>query len=128
MVPFTIAYLAGYLANKYNVSADASQPRAIDRIGTSVASDFRNTVVGYSSVRPLSENTGTLKASHKYALYPVYLLNTTWNGKNYLFAMNGQSGKFIGNLPFSIKEALKLYFPLAGIISLIAYIIFYLFL
>ncbi|MBQ1449995.1 MAG: hypothetical protein IIZ12_03565, partial [Eggerthellaceae bacterium] len=26
-------------------------------------------------------------------------LNNTWKGKNYTFAMNGQTGKIIGNLP-----------------------------
>ena len=35
----------------------------------------------------------------KYALYPVWLLNTTYQGKQYTFAMNGQTGKFVGDLP-----------------------------
>ena len=35
----------------------------------------------------------------KYALYPVWILNTTWKGEKYFFAMNGQTGKFVGNLP-----------------------------
>ena len=35
----------------------------------------------------------------KYALYPVWLLNTKWQGNTYTFAMNGQSGKFVGDLP-----------------------------
>ena len=32
-------------------------------------------------------------------MYPVWILNTTWRGKQYRFAMNGQTGKFVGNLP-----------------------------
>ncbi len=35
----------------------------------------------------------------KYALFPVWLLSTSWRGENYLFAMNGQTGKFVGDLP-----------------------------
>ncbi len=127
LAPFNMAYLAGFLANKYNVSASESQPRALDRIKTSVASDFRATVSGYSSVRPITENAGTLRTSNKYALYPCYILSTTWEGKNYIFAMNGQSGKFVGDLPFSMKEALKYYFPIAGVAAAIAYFIFYFF-
>jgi hypothetical protein len=34
-----------------------------------------------------------------YALLPVWLLNTVYKGKTYTFAMNGQTGKFVGNLP-----------------------------
>lgn len=32
---------------------------------------------------------------------PVWMLSTKWNGKNYLFAMNGQTGRLIGDLPIS---------------------------
>ena len=35
----------------------------------------------------------------KYAFYPVWLLNTTYKDEKYTFAMNGQTGKFVGNLP-----------------------------
>ena len=44
----------------------------------------------------------------KYALLPVWLLNTTWKGKQYIFAMNGQTGKLIGDLPID-KAKLALY-------------------
>ena len=37
----------------------------------------------------------------KYALLPVWLLNTRWKDKDYLFAMNGQTGKLVGDLPVS---------------------------
>ena len=36
-----------------------------------------------------------------------------------------QSGKFVGNLPFSLKQALKYYIPFALGFSLLAYIILY---
>ena len=32
-----------------------------------------------------------------YALLPVWMLNTRWNGKNYMFAMNGQTGRMVGD-------------------------------
>ena len=123
MVPFNMGYLAGFLANKYNVDSDQCRPRASERMANSTAADFRNTISGYSSVHPRSEKCNTVDINHKYALYPVYILNTTWNGNNYLFAMNGQSGKFIGNLPFSLWRAMQYYFPIAGIVAAIAFVI-----
>lgn len=128
IVPFNMGYLAGFLANKYNVSSDDCKKRAFDRMADSTASDFRNTISGYSSVRPVNEQCGTRDSSCKYALYPVYILNTTWNGKNYLFAMNGQSGKFIGNLPWSPARAAKYYLTFAAVFSIIAFIVQFLFL
>ena len=34
-----------------------------------------------------------------YALLPVWMLSTKWHGQDFLFAMNGQTGKLVGNLP-----------------------------
>ena len=57
----------------------------------------------------------------KYALYPVWLLNTTWNGKQYSFAMNGQTGKFAGDLPLD-KEACGRWF--VGVLAATSAIVF----
>ena len=56
-------------------------------------------VKGYSIVKPVSDNVKIQKASQKYALYPVWILNTTWRDQKYVFAMNGQTGKMVGDLP-----------------------------
>ena len=51
-----------------------------------------------------------------YTLYPVWLLTTKWNGSLYTFAMNGQTGKFVGNLPLDTGDMWKW----RGIITLLA--------
>ena len=43
----------------------------------------------------------------EYALLPVWLLHVRWNGKLYTFAMNGQTGKLVGDLPLSKKQYWK---------------------
>jgi DNA-directed RNA polymerase subunit RPC12/RpoP len=125
MVPFNMGYLAGFLANKYNVNSEECKARAFERMSSSASADFRSTIAGYSSLRTLTETCNTTSPSVKYALYPVYILNTTWNGKNFLFAMNGQTGKFIGNLPCSKAQALKYYIPIGLIASVIAFVVAY---
>ena len=47
-----------------------------------------------------------------YAMMPVWMLNTKWKGKDFLFAMNGQTGKLVGDLPVSW---IKLWGLFAGI-------------
>ncbi len=121
MVPFNMGYLAGFLANKYNVTAKEDRDRAVQRMTATTTANARNTIVGYSSVRTASENCTTTDESTKYALYPVYILNTTWKDGNYLFAMNGQTGKFVGNLPFSKGQAAKYFFPIAGVAAAVIF-------
>lgn len=98
-VNFQTAYLAGYLADKYDVDMQASVPRANERIKHSAEDTLRDTVVGYTSVTPKISNVQLINGVSKYALYPVWLLNTSYKGEKYTFAMNGQTGKFVGNLP-----------------------------
>ncbi len=98
-VDFQTAYLAGYLADKYDVDADSSVERANERIKRSTEDAFRQTVEGYDSVIAETTNVQLQNGQAKYALYPVWILNTTWNGQKYTFAMNGQTGKLVGDLP-----------------------------
>ena len=59
----------------------------------------------------------------KYALYPVWILNTTWNGEKFTFAMNGQSGKLVGNLPMDKKKFWIGVSVRGGIIGLVIYLL-----
>lgn len=105
-VDFQTAYLAGYLADKYDVGAEESITHANSRVKQSTEEAFEDTVTGFSTVTPESSNIRLINGSTKYVLYPVWLLNTTWRGKKFVFAMNGQTGKFVGDLPLD-KQAYR---------------------
>lgn len=96
---FNTAYLSGYLADKYDVTAEQSIDRANTRVKESMRDEFRKTVTGYSTVTQQKESIALQNGTVRYVLCPVWMLNTSWNGQNFLFAMNGQTGKFVGNLP-----------------------------
>ena len=97
-VPFRMAYMAGYLADRYDVPKEECIGRAKKRIRRSTEREFRNTVKGYHVIDQEKANM-EIKDQAKYALYPVWILNTTWKDKKYIFAMNGQTGKIVGDLP-----------------------------
>ena len=120
-VDFQTAYLAGYLADKYDVTADDSINHANERIKLSSEQAFADTVRGYTSVIPEASSVRLANGKAKYALYPVWLLNTTWNGQQYTFAMNGQTGKFVGDLPVDKAAARKWTLALTALFSVLAY-------
>ena len=123
-VDFNTAYLAGYLADKYDVDAKASQERANIRIKKSTEDFLQNSVSGgYSTLIPERSNSCLSNSAAKYALYPVWLLTTTWKGETYLFAMNGQTGKFVGNLPVDKGAFWKWYGLWAAVFAVISYLI-----
>lgn len=122
-VDFQTAYLAGYLADRYDVTAENSRFRANERIEASTRDAFADTVMGYSTVTPVTEAIRLDKSRVRYALYPVWLLNAKYKGKTYLFAMNGQTGKFVGDLPISKGRALAWWAGLTAVFTLIAQLV-----
>ena len=71
LTPFSVAYLPGFSAELY----DQVDPADVDA------------EVSFSEV--------------KQALLPVWMLHTRWKDKDFLFAMNGQTGRLVGDLPVS---------------------------
>ena len=76
----------------------------------------------YTSVLPYGSNVSFEKGQVHYALLPVYILKVGWNDKNYLYAMNGQTGKFVGDLPVDKKR----FFAMGAGLSAVLCIVFYL--
>ena len=117
LTPFSSAYLPGYFADKYDQDADMCAERAYDRVNVSTQTSFASTIKGYSGVSVRSSNLDMNYGDVKYALLPVWLLNTTWNGKSFQFAMNGQTGKLIGDLPVDKKSVAKWFFGVLGVLT-----------
>ena len=122
-VAFQPAYLAGYLADRYDADSEESAPRANERVKKSVERAFEETVTGYTTVAAENSSVQLHGGSVRYALLPVWILNTTWEGKKYLFAMNGQTGKFVGDLPADKNAARRMTIKLTVIFTMIFYIL-----
>lgn len=116
-VPFQTAYLAGYMADRYDITAEESVERANKRVKHSAEEAFAATVTGYTTVTPEHSSVQLHRGTTKYALYPVWILHTTWNGEPYLFAMNGQTGKFVGDLPIDQAAAKRWFIALSAVYS-----------
>lgn len=120
-VDFQTAYLAGYFADKYDQSASDCAATANTRIRNSTVQAFMDTIHGYATCVP--EHTGISLRQGKitYALLPVWILNTVYHGKTYTFAMNGQTGKFVGNLPVDKRKAVGI---AAGVMAAVTILVF----
>ena len=98
-VDFQTAYLSGYLADKYDMSSADCAPYANERMRQSTVKSFMSTISGYATCLPEHTDIRLEQGRITYALLPVWILSTKYRGKFYTFAMNGQTGKFVGNLP-----------------------------
>jgi len=105
LTDFHPSYLAGYTAEKYDVDALKSRGRALYRMETTVEKMFRKTVHGYNTVTVVESDINVKKGNMSYALLPVWTVNTKYDGDDYLFMMNGQTGKMVGRLPVDNGKA-----------------------
>ena len=125
--PFSTAYLPGYLADRYDEDADACAERAYRRMYNSTADALHATTGGYSEIHPISENINVDMTHAHYALLPVWMLHTRWKDKDFLFAMNGQTGRLIGDLPVD-KSRVAAWFagislPLMAVLAFLLFVI-----
>lgn len=104
LVPFSPAYLPGYLVDKPDVDVEACGERADARAEVTVLDNLRDTVVGYEMVLARGSSTGVVRERSHYAMLPVWMLSTRWEDAPYLFAMNAQTGKMVGDLPVDKRK------------------------
>ena len=114
MCDFEMSYLSGYFAERYDVDKEASWTRAQERIYQTAKALTEDTLRGYVSTQVKNFNTKVYEKNTHYAMLPVWILSTQYKGQNYLFTMNGQTGKMVGKLPMSLGKVAK-YFALYGL-------------
>lgn len=104
-VPFSMQYLSGFFADKYDIHAQDLFSE-IDRKTNRYLEDvFRESISGYDRVENVSCNSRFVKRSARYTMLPVWFLNYKYKNQTYTFIVNGQTGKIAGVLP---KSSLKI--------------------
>lgn len=122
-VPFETAYLAGYLADKYDEDSSTSEPKATKRIKKTTRSLFKKTVSAYSHTKVDKSQMKFKDKQVNYYLLPVWILNLTWEDKKYTLMMNGQTGKMIGDLPADMNLYWRSFFTITAVVFVIMFLI-----
>lgn len=114
-VNFSGGYLSGYMADKYDVSSEESVERANERVKNSTIEAFDDTTGLYTSVIPESAKVSFSNGKIRYSLLPVWMLNIKYLDKMYKFAINGQTGKVVGEYPVDKVKKWKYFGKIAAI-------------
>ena len=108
-VPFQPAVLAGAMADRADVDAEACQARAIERVERSIEKALEDTVEGYSRVSVRRKNIQATGGRVTPVLMPVWLMTVEkrekGKEKTYTFAANGQSGELTCDVPYDKRKA-----------------------
>ena len=100
---FSMSYLSGFYADKYDVDKAQVFPRIRQRATEACKQLIAESVKNYS-VTPRNEQLRFLSTDWSYMLLPVWFMSYNYKGKVYEFAINGQTGKLAGTPPLSKKK------------------------
>jgi len=102
---FNPAYMAGYYAEEYNDDKEKTLSRATNRASEVMRSEVMQAAGIYQSKYINNFSASILEKESKYAMLPVWLLHVEYKAKDYLFAINGQTGKIAGQMPISVGKS-----------------------
>ena len=122
-VPYEPGYFSGYLCDRYDVQEKDAQPRANERVENTFRDRLREEVKDYTEVKQEAEKIVLSDAKAEYAMLPVWMMTTQFEGNSYTFGINGQTGQLVGSLPIDKNKATKEFLVTAAIVFVIATLI-----
>lgn len=116
LTDFSVAYLPGYVTDRYDRNVVDCDPHARKRAEQTCVQTIQGTTGEFQNVHVSGGGSDVKWNQMAYALLPVWMLHTKWDGKDYLFAMNGQTGKLIGDLPIDQGKVVRRFIFLFAIV------------
>lgn len=101
---FSMSYLSGFFADKYDVDKAGVFPRIRDRATRASHSVISDSITGYTIVVPSIDQHDIVKTDWEYMMLPVWFMSYKYKDKVYEFAVNGQTGKLAGTPPLNVMK------------------------
>ena len=103
LVPYDERYLSGFKAEEYTIGLDNAFEYAKMKIDKIIEQDIRRDIGG-DQQRIDEMQTSYSNTTYKNALFPIWTAQFKWQGKEYNYAINAQTGKIVGERPYSIVK------------------------
>ena len=111
--PFSSSFLAGFVTEKYTIPLKDGHSKS-EEVAQGIATGWARNDIGGDTQRVSSISVDLSAETFKHILLPVYVSVYRFNGKEYNFFVNGETGALSGRRPYSFW---KIFFAiLAGLI------------
>ena len=122
LTPFSKKYLSGHYAEAPTTKEEDTLEVLRGRLRPTTEAAMLSTVGGYNSVSLSSSSFAVDKAASEYVMFPVWMFAAKFRGEEYIFSINGQTGKMSGRLPIDGSRAVLLFMELALITFIAVFI------
>ncbi len=118
LVPYDSSYLSGFKAQRYQTNLKSGFEAAKGKMEPTIHSDVCHDIGG-DEQRVNSVSTSYSAITFKHILLPVWLASYRFQNKQYQVVINAETGKVVGDRPYSILKITLAVLAVAGIIAAI---------
>lgn len=98
--PFSVGYLAGYMAEVADETAESCWGKVESRCANSFESKLESDARLHVDRVTRKQHATAVKLDRvETTMIPVWLMHCTWEQEDMLFAVNGQTARVVGNMP-----------------------------
>lgn len=116
---FSMPYLLGFSAKRRDVDREALSDTVRRKMEGYAKTLMQNTAAGYSGFLVESMDMRVTGSHWDYTLMPLWILTYQRQGKTYLYAMNGYTGKVYGELPISFGKLFLVFGTLFAVLTVL---------
>ena len=124
MKDFSMEYLSGFYADKYDENIDKLKAQAILRAKSTFENEIKRSVAA-SNVQIIKNSPKFDITAMHYALYPAWFLTFNNNGTPYTLLINGQTEKLVGSVPYDKQKAKNYFFILGFFLTILIWCILF---
>jgi len=117
--PFNSGFLSGFVTEKYTIPLKDGHSSSKD-VARNIAASWAARDIGGDTQRVSSIDMKLAEETFKHILLPVYVSAYRYNGKEYNFFVNGETGALSGKRPYSFW---KIFFAVLAVLIVIGVII-----
>lgn len=103
-VDFSMPYLSGFRAEMRNLEQSDVRPSIENTKRELTQKLLKRDLGSYTSLRSEKTTVSTRNENWRYALLPVWIVTYNYNGRMYMYGVNGQTGKSYGELPVDTNK------------------------
>ncbi|MEM9142356.1 MAG: DNA helicase PriA [Bacteroidota bacterium] len=119
LVSFNSKYLSGFVTEKYTVSLKQGHHQSFQE-AKNIAYNWIRRDIGGDAQRIHQADIKLSRETFKHILLPIYISSYRYQGKEYRFCINGQTGAVSGTRPYSFWKIFLLVLFILVVIALIA--------
>lgn len=119
LLNFEEKYMSGFEGEIYNFASEEGEERAKEKAAEDSQHILNDTINGYTTNVTIHKVINLEKEKASFALLPVWVYKYNFRGKEYIYHVNGQTGKVIGVTPTDKRKGLGYSATIGGLILLI---------